>query len=220
MIRRLIESGLDLPTFSVYDEDRTDPKTGCLISFPTDQPAPVQFTKTHRIVDAQNTIPAIVILRDGRDCLCSHAHYVRWCLQDEPELTVQQILTQLISGEVQSLPGGADVIAKWSWSKHVKAWAGRANTMYLRYEQVIAKNPQHTLMEICDHFNLLGYGIRSSGTVLHDFESLQRVNAKFYRYGQAGSWGQQMTPEAHDLFWTHHGDAMQMAGYPQEVLAL
>src|SRR3954468_13687435 len=84
------------------------------------------FMKTHLVSRASDPAPALYVVRDGRDALVSHAHWVKDI--DSPRfegLSFERRLAELID------PG---IRAHGGWSGNVQAWQGRdAPTATIRF---------------------------------------------------------------------------------------
>ena len=87
--------------------------------------------KTHQLPDelipGDRSIPAVYLVRDGRDCVVSLAHY-RKQLQ-APESDFHLNLLAAIEAAEGSHFGG--------WSEHVRRWSARA-ALVIRFEDLIA----------------------------------------------------------------------------------
>jgi hypothetical protein len=169
-------------------------------------PAPF-FLKTHELPHDQS--PALYVVRDGRDTLVSYAHFVRTY---EPGMATQfsfdEVLRLLIKS--QDHFGG--------WSGHVDAWRHRtasAPTVWLRYEDLL----HDPIAAIGDALRRLGVHAPAARTPQDSFEELNRRWPSFFRKGKQGSWQQEMSDDLHDLFWTHHGNAMEWLGYKRNGAA-
>jgi hypothetical protein len=155
-------------------------------------PEPV-LVKTHQAPrDGQ---PAIYVVRDGRKSLLSYQHYhARYTPAPRPTLS--------------DLVLGLDHYG--GWSEHYRGWAARsAPTLLLRYEQLVAPNPQ-LLQE-------LGAFIGCTPVTtqwVNPFKALQERLPDFYREGQvAWSGDPAWTPWVDVAFMRLHGELMAELGY-------
>ncbi len=221
MLRRMIETCFGLPTLSVYSEGDT-PFCGGVRSFrkyPEDKgdDLPVTFVKTHERSHAQTSSKTIYLIRDGRDAICSYAHYLDWTDIADSSYTFndkryprEHILRYCITGGFRSLP------KLTVWSDHVRDWYSRADTCILHYEDIITRSAHDVLMQVCDALDLFDCGLKFTGKEPATFEQLNQQNPNFYRRGCPGGWRHDFTDELHELFWEHHGDMMRQCGYAMQ----
>ena len=167
--------------------------------------AETYFVKTHDLPFADD-FPALYLVRDGRDALVSYAHYIlsfeRGKEPADEGPPFNHVLRDLI---VRNASFGG-------WGPNVLAWARdrSAPTRVVRFERLI-REPVSTLTEALEG---IGYGPRSaeSGSA-PTFATLHELMPAFFRRGRVGTWREEMPSELHDLFWEHHGEAMEAAGY-------
>jgi hypothetical protein len=159
------------------------------------------FVKTHRRASAEDASPAICIARDGRDALCSYAHFAR--AQGAPgfsERSYEEALRVLIQRE-----GGET----GSWTEHVVSWLGRdAPTVLVRFGELVG-DPAGAVAGALDG---LGLEAGEPAGELPAFADLRRRNPLLFRRGIEGSWQDEMSHELHELFWEHHGAGMERLG--------
>jgi hypothetical protein len=160
------------------------------------------FVKTHELAAAP--FPAIYLIRDGRDALVSHAHFVlhfdrRIPPAEQPRL-FPETLEMLIESE-DSFGG---------WSRHVRAWTARqAPTAVMRFADLVG-NPVATTRRALE---TLGCPIGAMHPDrLPAFRDLRKIDAAFFRRGQVGAWRDEMPPALHARFWARHGDTMRRLG--------
>ncbi len=165
----------------------------------------VEGEKTHRVPPADDTRPAVYLVRDGRDALVSYAHhaliYARECRPEEITATrLQATLRGLI-------------LQRWSayrtWSQNVDAWTERASTQVIRYEDLIADPAGVTGRVVAG----LGLNLPVLSETVPTFAELKAVEPQFFRRGTQGGWIELFTPELLDLFWEHNGATMKRLGY-------
>jgi glycosyltransferase involved in cell wall biosynthesis len=179
------------------------------------------FVKTHllphKLPFVAEKATSIYIIRDGRDALCSVAHHKK----DDVELDTgfYQNLQKAIVTDSENFFGG--------WSSHVIQWVEKAD-LVLRYEDLIS-DPQKVLERINTLFPLptahwdrlpsfeeMKKRINKYGSGdpldISNIEKLKLSNKNF-RKGKSGSWTAEMPDALHDLFWSKHGDTMEMLGY-------
>ena len=148
--------------------------------------------KTHDMPHPPETVPTVVIVRDGRRTLASlqafygdHAHGT-------------YTMTEMIRGD-----------HRWGlWSAWIRAWAADApdGALWLRYEDIMADR-RTAVDQIAAWMDIppISYEIPT-------FESMHKTNPEIFRQADVtGNGG--MTPEEEDLFWNLHGGTMSMLGY-------
>jgi hypothetical protein len=161
--------------------------------------------------------PAIYLVRDGRDCLVSHAHYLvdfnpngYWTYADVPNAprsnsgAFEEALWFLIC---TAAPYGG-------WSGNVAAWRNRkAPTAIVRFEELI-QDPIGTLVPAAATLGVELHAHAEAPT----FEELRARSAKprLLRRGVAGSWRDEFPPYMLDEFWRRHGEQMRALGYSPE----
>lgn len=221
--RLLLHCSYGINTYSVYrdkvlHELGADEAVGQQpLPAPLDQLAKtpeIYFVKTHELPNDDN--PAIYLVRDGRDALVSHAHYInsfhraaglaQKVRQSLGLDRLQATLKELITTEQHY--GG--------WSRHVLSWRDRpGRTCIIRFEDLIEApevNLQRALQELSIDLKPAG------GAAIPDFATLQEKWPQFFRKGKIGGWREVMPPKLHELFWQHHRPAMTAFGYKDEIL--
>jgi len=190
--------------------------------YPVDENyAEFPFIKTHLLPEQLNPsdpdIPAIYLVRDGRDAMVSIAHH-----RSDIVLPGSDFLTNLqeaIIAAEGSFFGG--------WSENVKKWGERAN-LIIKYEDLV-KDPKKQLERVEQLIPMP----KANWENLPDFQSMKfgkpkyggqttsksikvspkEFSQKFFRKGKAGSWKEDMPVEMLDLFWRKHGEQMDRFGY-------
>jgi hypothetical protein len=162
----------------------------------------IMAVKTHELPSDDS--PAIYIVRDGRDALVSHAHFVLQCDKRYLQYDLadfEQVLRQRI--EYDDSFGG--------WSRHITEWhARRAGTAIVRFEELIASPATVLRAAVAD----LGLSlVERPDVVIPSFFELHDLAPPFFRRGVVGSWRDEMPDDLHERFWQRHGAAMQVAGY-------
>ena len=163
-------------------------------------------------------IPAVYLVRDGRDCAVSMAHYRRDLIEAQSEL--DENLRAVIEAEKGSHFGG--------WSHHVRAWLKRA-AIVIRFEELIGDpigqverlrtvmdlphpkaNQLPSFQDLQSHSFAYGSG-RDHGFSEAEQEKTRRGK---FRRGKAGGWSDVM-PFRHELlFLRRHGPMLEELGYP------
>ncbi len=179
------------------------------------------FVKTHMrpfelIPDALD-IPAVYIVRDGRDTLVSMA-YQRKDIYEPDSNFRENFLEAMIAAE-ESYFGG--------WSLNVQDWLNRASLL-LRFEDLI-QDPIAQLSRLSSLTNLpdpnlsklpgfddLKFGQpkygRGKRIALNEEEELAIVR-KSFRKGKAFGWKEELDRELQNLFWSYHRNTMEKMGY-------
>jgi hypothetical protein len=161
------------------------------------------IVKTHE--QPVEDYPAIYVVRDGRDALVSHAHFVlefdRRIPRDEQPPLFRETLEMLIEQDISF--GG--------WSRHVHHWTKRTTpTVTLRFEDVVSQ-PVESVRSALD---ALGCPAETVGHGrVPTFEELRRMHDGFFRRGESGSWRDEMPADLHERFWVRHGETMRALGY-------
>jgi glycosyltransferase involved in cell wall biosynthesis len=190
--------------------------------YPVDEEyANYSIVKTHllpgELVPNDCDIPAIYLVRDGRDCAVSLARYRQQLL--DPTSDFEANLAEAIDAADGSYFGG--------WSKHVLQWTERAS-LVIRFEDLIRdpiscteqfrpfldlpepdldKLPTFEDLRCKDH--LYGCGLE------HGFseEERRRWREGKFRKGRVGSWVDEM-PHAFQIgFYARHGEQLKQMGY-------
>ena len=224
-LRHVLSQCLGVPTFTVYRESGgpdcgvIDPRNGSPNMWPEDMAAageacPVVFVKTHEThVHASTSHKAVHLVRDGRDALISHTYYA---LDFNPWLPPEpwdDRFRRLVEGRCPRMPRAED-IDTWCWSTHTDTWLDRlGTTLWLRFEELIAE-PLSVAKRIAD-FCQLNTELNPAPR-LRLFADLHMDNPRFFRRGMPGSWMQDLTEAQQELFWQHHGHAMQRLGYERD----
>lgn len=182
------------------------------------------FIKTHLLPrqlnppDAQ--IPAVYIIRDGRDALVSIAHHRKDIIAPGSDFYTN--LKEAIIAEKGSFFGG--------WSKNVTEWVQRAGVV-IRYEDLLVDPikeaerirkiydlPEPNIKKI-PKFENLKFGIPHYGSGKdrgYSEDKMHDLAMKNFRKGKAGSWKEEMPEELLELFWSYHGETMEKMGYTYE----
>ena len=183
------------------------------------------FVKTHllpgELVPDDPSIPAIYLVRDGRDAVVSIAHQ-RSDLVAPGSDFIENLKEAIVAAD-GSFFGG--------WSANVNAWLMRAG-LVIRYEDLIA-SPQEVFKRVESFIDLP----EADWSKLPTFEQLksgkpkyggvskltdpkfnpEEFSQKFFRKGKSGGWREEMPPEIQDLFWNYHGDTMERMGYDPHI---
>lgn len=159
----------------------------------------------------------IYLVRDGRDTLNSYFYYLK--SRKEKELSIRQ----LILGEKGTEYG--------IWSDHIVSWynASCQKKLFLRYEDIL----KDAFTEISKMLSYIGWDVPEDRIkkAIEDsyFDNLRKKEEKyggineinpekgdktsFFRKGQKGDWKNLFTIEDEEMFWSMHGDAMELFKY-------
>ena len=188
---------------------------------PDDDFSAYPIVKTHELPSSLQRfdadIPAVYLVRDGRDAVCSLAHHRSDLIA--PGSDYQQNLKEAIIANKGSFFGG--------WSRNAEAWLERAD-LIIRFEDLI-REPIKTVerirkiyalpnpaIEKLPTFKTLKFGIPKYGPgISPDASDQEKVaqSGKFFRKGKTGGWKEEMPDDLHDLFWSYHGETMEKFGY-------
>jgi len=194
-LRLMLERMYRLPTYTLYkDEWRT---TGRLFTggriYPHDlNGQPVVFVKTHDL-PPPHMDKAIHLVRDPRDTLVSHAHYMCDVLSHRaaPWEMLEEILRK---GTIHP-----------RWGRHTTAWL---NTPAVRIHfNDLVTEPHKTIRGVVSSLGLDVLCVHADENV--EFADLHSEYPKMFRSGQTGQWKTEFPLRLLDLFEQLDGDAIQ-----------
>lgn len=194
-------------------------------AYPVDEDYEQYFAvKTHlrpgELEPSDPNIPAVYLIRDGRESMVSIAHHKKDIV--DPESNFTDNLEEAILAAEGSYFGG--------WSTNVEEWMERA-TVVIRFED-LTKDPKSQFERLEQIFDLP----EADWSKLPSFEELKHGNPqygghskmknfhlsdtefakKFFRSGKVASWKEEMPPDLQDLFMALHGETMERAGYTKD----
>jgi glycosyltransferase involved in cell wall biosynthesis len=180
-----------------------------------------RFVKTHLLpkdlIPDDPSIPAIYLVRDGRDAVVSIAHHRKDLVNPGSDFLMN--LQEAIVAAEGSFFGG--------WSKNAQAWIQRAQ-LIIRYEDLIADPvavfkrvekliplPPGNWEKLPDFAEMKAGKPKYGGTskLVDPRFNPEDFAAKFFRKGKSGGWREEMSPFLQDLFWNYHGPMMERLGY-------
>jgi len=150
------------------------------------------FIKTHNA--CTDSLPAIYVVRDGRDTLVSLAHF--------------KIAQKRVKTDFEDTLRNSIATPGFSWSRRVLWWVKKRASVVVKYEDLV-RAPVLTL-----HYALKKLHISSDKTGIPiSFETLHNIEPTQYRSGKVGVWREEMSEANQELFWKLHGKAMKELGY-------
>jgi hypothetical protein len=199
---------------------------------PEDDPLPALrehdepvFLKTHSLPQHLHTLPhpgthaeggtegspALYLVRDGRDCLVSYAHYLKE-VDDRPRfqrMSFEEVVEWLVT---EAGPHGGPF---GGWSGNVGAWRRReAPTEIVRFEDLL----EDPVAAIATATKALGLDLPEPSTAPPSIEEMRSRSRRpeLVRRGKTGSWRSEFPPDLLDEFWERHGEEMEALGYPRK----
>jgi hypothetical protein len=168
----------------------------------------------HQIVPADPAVPAVYLVRDGRDALVSMARYRSDLLS--PGSSFAWNLFTAVVARPGSYFGG--------WSRHVRLWTRRAGVV-VRFEDLVVdpiasierirsifpELPTPRAERVPDFAELRSreHGFGPGSEVLRSPEFRER----FFRKGRVGGWADEMPRPLLWLFYLRHGKMLRRMGY-------
>jgi hypothetical protein len=189
-LRVLLNAGFGTKVASKYDEDYSAFSDGFGQALGRSSPDRFNIVKTHDV--ELDDRPAIYIVRDGKASVVSYYHFCR-------RFELERSMESIVAGET---PFG-------SWSDHFRGWRpdSRPNTLFLRFEDVIA-NPNESIDQLAAFL-----GTTPLGRFEDDFVTLQSTSTDFFRSGSNDLNRSELTIAQETLFDSLHGDVMRELGY-------
>ena len=175
----------------------------------------------HQLEPKDSNIPAVYIVRDGRDALVSLAHHRKDIV--EPGTDFENNLLECLVAKGGSHFGG--------WSQNVLQWSERAHII-IKFEDLIEDPIREVekLRQIMDlpppqedklpNFESLKFGRPQYGGGQADkFDS--KRNKSHFRKGKIGGYQDEMSMDIQRLFWGQHGKAMEILNIqpPKDILS-
>jgi hypothetical protein len=166
---------------------------------------------------------AYFILRDPRDVVVSHVHYVS---EMEPGHIHHRYYTETLRSfderlraSIAGLPDPAipfpDIRARFA---PYLGWFDCPEVLCLRYEEFLGAGRRAALQRVLDHAVRRGFPLLiSSAAALDALEaSIDPRRSPTFRSGKAGGWRAQFSPENKALFKDLAGDLLLRLGYEKD----
>ena len=204
---------------STYHHESTYPVDADYLTYPV--------VKTHLLPDqlepADPNIPAVYLVRDGRDCAVSMAHYRKDLIEERSVL--DENLRAVIEAEGGSHFGG--------WSRHVDTWSKRA-AIVIRFADLVADpigqverlreildlpEPKLERLPSFDDLRSRSFDYGSGKNHGLDEEAQRKMRQSKFRRGRVGGWKDVMPRRHQLLFLRRHGETLHRWGYPTAALA-
>lgn len=140
------------------------------------------FVKTHEAYHADTPTKAIYVVRDGPDAIASFAHFLNNLVLQTP-------------GDIQRMMAALTERTDYgTWTTHIERWTGRhAPTSIVHYLD-LCRQPHATLTRAFSEIGLESIRIDPELNPA-TFESLQKINPKFFRRGGSGYHKEEMSQE-------------------------
>lgn len=159
------------------------------------------FVKTHGL-PVQDGSPAVYIVRDGRDSIASHAHYLRK-IENTPS-PLPQLIARLIHGKASGFG---------NWSEHVRLWLRHRQPapVLVRYED-LAHDPMGTVLSALESLGIEIPG-QAEEVKIPGFDELNQASSDFFRKGVSGAWKEDFDKDLERHFWRWNRLGMRLTGY-------
>ncbi len=178
-----------------------------------------KVVKTHKLpfelIPSDPKIPAVYIVRDGRDVVVSMA-YQRTDLTERGSDLKKNMISIITDSRKENFGG---------WSRNVEEWLKRAS-LIIRFEELIKepianvnklggmlKLPKPDLSKLPTFESQKKGNAHYSPIEKHSDLSHNTVNDLFFRSGKVGGWKEEMSDEVHQMFWDKHGKTTEKVGY-------
>ena len=199
-LRLVIERLYGVPTYTTNQNEWTATgdlfPAGRLYPFECFTDVGYQFVKTHSVIPACGSMPAIHLVRDPRDTMVSYAHFLKNFRNAYGKHW--EILEQVIAG---SGPSG-------SWGQHLVTWLGRP-TQLIHFDDLVA-DPVKVVTDAVEALNAEGdLGLMQTYEDAPTFDTLKASHPKFFRSGQSGQWRDEFPPYLLDRFENMYGAAIR-----------
>lgn len=187
--------------------------------------ADYDVVKTHllpsQLVPSDPAIPAVYLIRDGRDCMVSLARYRQELFREQGDYA--EFVREAIEASGGSYFGG--------WSRHVREWTARAD-LVIRFEELIC-NPIRCLEQLRKWLDLPEPDVsklptfeqlrqrdhRYGSGLEHGFSDEERARWRKgkFRRGKAGAWRDELSLRQQLHFLSRHGSELVRMGYEPAI---
>jgi hypothetical protein len=157
--------------------------------------------KTHH--HEPGNLPALVLVRDGRDALVSYARY------SVDLMNVSTPYAQLLHNRAK----------RSEWSDFYNWWVGgrpcRTPYVLISYEKLLHHQQNSTVIRYLQTaLRKIGLDFEViNSEPLPGFEKYHKAKPAFFRRGIIGSWKDEMPLEVEEHFWKSNGKTMTWLGY-------
>ena len=175
----------------------------------------------------------VIVWRDGRDMIISWYHYCLYKHRFFSEYLLRKVIRDLNIKDPQEIVSNlprfieysfeGKLYPRFSWSTFVKAWIGRSDTVYVRYEDL----RQDTSQELQRIFHqLTGQTLtdQRASAIVEEFSFERQSGRKpgeenknsSLRKGIVGDWHNYFSQEACEIFDYYAGESLIQLGYEKD----
>ncbi len=222
-----VNSGLPAVVTYEGDSGRERTSTAILADLRRLLPGDIGYGHLHALPEAMELLcregyAAFFILRDPRDVVVSHVHYVTEIetrhIHHRYYTEVLQDFEQRLRASILGLPD--DKIPFPNISQRFApylGWLERPEVLSLRFEDFIT-NRQETLGRVFDHAVRRGFPCAMNRSAALEIltDSIDPQRSPTFRSGKIGGWKSQFSPENKALFKEVAGDLLLRLGYEQD----
>lgn len=164
------------------------------------------------------------ILRDPRDVVVSHVHYVTQMKPNHIHHAYYNQVLHTFDERLSASIAGVSEAGGYTALPDVRArfvpffgWLTRPEVLVLRYEEFLADLPT-ALGRVLEHALQRGFPllIERERAIEILAGSIDPQRSPTFRSGKAGGWRERFTPAHKELFKTVAGDLLQQLGYEQD----
>jgi hypothetical protein len=219
-----VDSGLPAIVTFEGDSGRPRPVAEILHDLQRLLPGDIAYGHIHSFPEtvsflSQAGFATYFILRDPRDVVVSHAHYVTEMepnhvhhrYYNEELKNFDQRLRTSILGLPEAQVPFPDIRARF---EPYLGWLGREQVLVLRFEDFITQQ-EAVLVRVLEHALRAGFPLRTNrGQALQTLaESIDPQRSPTFRSGKIGGWKSQFTDDHKRLFKQIAGDLLVRLGY-------
>ncbi len=175
----------------------------------------------------------VVVWRDGRDIMVSWYHHCSYKYKFGNEILVNKVTRDLNIQDphdvVTNLPRfleysfEGNLYPRFSWTTFVKAWFGKSDVVYVRYED-LRQNTVKELQRIVCELTGQTLSYERANAIVDEFSFERQSGRKpgeeskssFLRKGVVGDWRNHFSDEACQIFDYYAGDILIQLGYEQD----